>query len=139
MALRILNNNDYANDFREKINENFAELFNNNVPTNHATSLDTYGLGTTQLYGHLRVQANNGLSVSNGTVSLSSATTTAYGTVRLASNSSSTSTTDVVTSKILNDAMRGQTSMPRIFYGTTDPSGTTPSGSQNGDIYIKYS
>lgn len=137
-TMRILNNGDYASDFREKINANFTDLFKNNVPTNHAASSGTYGLGTTALYGHLRIQASNGLAVSAGTVTMAQATTGVYGTVKLASSSSSTSATDVVTSKVLNTALRGQATMPRVFYGTTDPTSTNPSGSQNGDIYIKY-
>lgn len=136
---RILNNNDYASDFRQKINDNFADLFKNNVPTNHASQTDAYGLGTNNVYGHVKINQANGLSVASGTISMSQATTAAFGTVKLASTSSSTSATDVVTSKVLNSALRGQSTMPRIFYGTTDPSSTNPSGSQNGDIYIKYS
>ena len=139
MAQRILNNNDYANDFRTKINDNFTELFGNNVPKNHAVNADTYGLGTTSLYGHVRVQASNGLSINAGTIMLSAASTNGYGSARLASSTSSTSPTDVVTSKLLSDALRGQSAMPKIFYGTTDPTGTNPVGSVDGDIYIKYS
>lgn len=136
---RILNNNDYASDFRQKINDNFADLFKNNVPTNHASQTDEYGLGTNNVYGHLKVQATNGLGVQTGTITMSQATTTTFGTVKLASNSSSTSATDVVTSKVLNDAIRGQSNVPRIYYGTTNPNdaGNT-AGSTDGDIYVKY-
>lgn len=135
----ILNNNDYASDFRQKINENFANLFKNNVPTNHASQTSDYGLATNNVYGHVKINQANGLSIATGTISMSQATTGSFGTVRLASNSSSTSTTDVVTSKVLNDAMRGQSSVPRIYYGTTNPNdaGNT-AGSKDGDIYVKY-
>lgn len=138
-SYRVLNNNDYASDFRQKINDNFADLFKNNVPTNHASQTDEYGLGTNNIYGHLKVQSTNGLGVQTGTITMSQATTNTFGTVKLASTSSSTSTTDVVTSKVLNDAMRGQTNVPRIYYGTTNPNDTTNTiGSKDGDIYVKY-
>lgn len=135
---RFLNNNDYAADFRQKINDNFAALFKNNVPTNHASQTDEYGLGTNNLYGHLKVQATNGLGVTNGAVTMAQATTGSFGTVKLASTSSSTSATDVVTSKVLNDAIRGQSNIPKIYYGMSNPSDSTAPGSKDGDIYVKY-
>lgn len=138
MAQRFLNNQDYANDFRQKINDNFTELFGNNVPTNHTSATDMYGLGTTQLYGHLRVQQANGLSVNSGTVTMSQSSPGSYGVVKLANSAASTSPTDVVTSKILNDALRGQTTIPKIYYGTTDPTQTSPANAVEGDIYVKY-
>lgn len=136
---RILNNNDYASDFRQKINDNFADLFKNNVPTNHASQTDEYGLGTTNLYGHVKISQANGLNIASGVVSMSQATTASFGTVKLASTSASTSATDVVTSKVLNDAIRGQSNIPRIYYGMTDPNdANVTAGSVNGDIYVKY-
>lgn len=134
---RILNNNDTGLEFRQKINENFSELYADHIPANHASTSDYYGLGTNSLYGHLRVQGTNGLGVNNGTVTMARATITDYGTVKLASSSSSTSTTDVVTSKVLYDAMRGQGNVPRIYYGTSNPTSSNTTGSQNGDLYIK--
>ena len=135
--LRILNNNDTGLEFRQKINENFSELYADHIPANHASNSDYYGLGTTNLYGHLKVQATNGLGVSNGAVTMSKATTTNYGSVKLANSSNSTSTTDVVTSRILYDTIRGQGNVPRIYYGTSNPTASNTSGSQNGDLYIK--
>lgn len=135
----ILNNNDYASDFRQKINDNFAKLFANNVPTNHASQTDEYGLGTANTYGHVKIQEANGLSVKTGAVSLAQASTNSFGAVKLASSSASTSTTDVVTSKVLNDAMRGQSNVPRIYYGMTNPDdNNNTAGSVDGDIYVKY-
>lgn len=138
MERLVLNNQDYANDFRNKINTNFEQLFNSHTPTSHAVNNDTYGLGTTQLYGHLRVQAANGLGVASGTITMAQANTSSFGAVKLASSAASNSATDVVTSKILNDATRGQTTLPKIYYGTTEPSASNTPNSIDGDIYIKY-
>lgn len=141
MAQLILNNNDYAVDFRGKINDNFTELFNNNVPTNHASTNDIYGLGTASLYGHLRVAAGNGLVLNTGTISLTQATTAAFGAVKLASTVNGTSSTDVITSALLNNrlgttATTGSGSIPCIYYGTSDPASSL--GNKDGDLYVKY-
>lgn len=140
MAQLILNNNDYAEDFRTKLNDNFTELFNNNVPVNHANATEMYGLGTGTLFGHLRATTGNGLNLTTGTLSLSQATTAAFGSVRLAANASSTSTTDVITGAILNSVTRGQggSGLPMIFNGTSDPTSTNPANAQDNDIYVKY-
>ena len=40
------------------------------APISHASSATTYGVGTTQLYGHVKVTEGCGLSISGGTISL---------------------------------------------------------------------
>ena len=45
------------------------------LPTNHASTETTYGVGSTSNYGHLKV--GNNISVSSGTISLSKANVTA--------------------------------------------------------------
>ena len=51
------------------INEVLA-LAQGKAPTSHASSATTYGVGTTQQYGHVKVTEGCGLSISNGTISL---------------------------------------------------------------------
>jgi|GEM_PF-1527839 len=41
------------------------------APTNHASDTTDYGIGTAEKYGHLKVTSGNGLSVSNGILSMS--------------------------------------------------------------------
>lgn len=135
---RFLNNNDYAADFRQKINDNFADLYKNNVPKNHESATNIYGVGSTSTFGHLKVQASNGLGVANGVISLTQATANSYGAVRLATSASSASSTDVVTSQVLRSALRDQNSAPRIYYGSSSPSSSNTPNSQDGDIYIRY-
>lgn len=136
MAQQALNNNMSAKDFRSALNANFTELYNKVIPKDHSSTATTYGVGTTSKYGHLKVSAGNGLGVNNGAVTMGIGSTSAFGTVRLASNINSNSD-NVITSTLLRNALRGQTTVPRIFYGTSAPTASNPANSANGDIYIR--
>ncbi len=54
------------------------------APTSHASTNTTYGVGSTTNYGHVKVTSGNGLGISNGTISMSVAKTTAAGAMSAA-------------------------------------------------------
>ena len=51
------------------------------APTSHASSATTYGVGTTQQYGHVKVTEGCGLAISGGTISLNAPGYNCVGTV----------------------------------------------------------
>ena len=51
------------------------------APTSHASSATTYGVGTTQQYGHVKVTEGCGLAISCGTISLNAPGYNCVGTV----------------------------------------------------------
>lgn len=51
------------------------------APTSHASTDTTYGVGTTQLYGHVKVTEGCGLAISSGTISLNAPGYNCTGTV----------------------------------------------------------
>ena len=51
------------------------------APTSHASANTTYGVGTTQQYGHVKVTAGCGLAISGGTISLNAPGYNCTGTV----------------------------------------------------------
>lgn len=51
------------------------------APTSHASSGTTYGVGTTQRYGHVKVTEGCGLAISSGTISLNAPGYNCTGTV----------------------------------------------------------
>ena len=53
----------------------------NAAPTSHASSDTTYGVGTTQQYGHVKVTEGCGLAISGGTISLNAPGYNCVGTV----------------------------------------------------------
>lgn len=54
------------------------------APTSHASTATTYGVGSTTNYGHVKVTNGNGLGISNGTISMNIAKTTAAGAMSAA-------------------------------------------------------
>lgn len=130
MAIQTLNNNDSANVYRGKENSNFSELDTGKAPNNHASSSTTYGVATGSLYGHVKVNATNGLSISNGMLSMAQASTTAAGTVMLQNDLNSGSTTKAVTSQAVFNLLN---TIPTVYYGSSEPSSSL---GKAGDIYI---
>lgn len=131
MAQQQLNNQESAFTFRTKLNANFSDLYANKAQISHASATSTYGLGTTSLFGHVRVSSTNGLTISGGTVSLNLASTSAPGAVQLNDTLTSTSTTMALTAnqgKVLKD------SMVVVYTGTGEPDNSL---GKDGDIYIK--
>lgn len=131
MAQQQLNNQESAYTFRTKLNANFSDLYLNKAQSSHASATSAYGLGTTSLFGHVRVTAANGLTISGGTISLNSASTSAPGAVQLNDTLTSTSTTTALTAnqgKVLKDTM------VVTYSGTGAPDNSL---GKNGDIYIK--
>ncbi len=107
-----------------------TNLQNNTSPKNHAVNNTTYGVGSTSMFGHIKVTANNGLNINNGVLSVNAATTSKVGTVRLVDNLSSQSTTTALTAKqgyILDQKK------PDVYSGSSAPSNSL---GKNGDIYF---
>ena len=75
MAQQTLNNGISGSVFRGILNDNFTDLYTNKAPKNHATTTTDYGVATNTNYGHIKVTSGNGLNLSNGTLSLTAATT----------------------------------------------------------------
>ena len=131
MARQELNNLESALTFRTKLNANFADLYDNKAQISHASSTSAYGLGSSNLFGHVKITPNNGLNINDGTVSMSLATTSKAGAVQLNDNLTSSSNTMALTAKqgkILKD------SMVVTYSGTTNPDNSL---GKNGDLYIK--
>lgn len=131
MAQQTLNNGESANIFRTKLNSNFDDLFANKAPLNHASAGSTYGLASTTMFGHIKITANNGLSISDGVLSLTKASTSQIGAVQLVNNATSTDTDKAVTPAALKSVAD---SVIQTYTGTTDPSSSL---GKNGDIYGK--
>lgn len=100
-----------------KITENFDKIESNGAlntdvnlkaPINHAVNTNTYGLGTSTVFGHVKI--------------INSTTSTAYVDGEVLS---------AYQGKILMDAIKGK--QKTITSGTA-----APSGGSNGDIYIQY-
>ena len=131
MARQELNNLESALTFRTKLNANFADLYDNKAQISHASSTSAYGLGSSNLFGHVKITPNNGLDINDGTVSMSLATTSKAGAVQLNDNLTSNSNTMALTAKqgkILKD------SMVVTYSGTSNPDNSL---GKNGDLYIK--
>ena len=105
-------------------------LENNTPPKNHAVSNTDYGIATSALYGHVRVNSGNGLHINQGVISISEATSTAAGTVKLEDSLNSQSSTMALTAK---QGYLLDKSKPNVHSGTTAPSNTL---GRDGDIYI---
>ncbi len=112
------------------LSDSLTSLDNNTPPKNHAVDNGDYGLATSSLYGHLRVTSGNGLTLSNGTLSLNAATTSAVGAVQLEDSLESQSTTKALTA---NMGYYLDTHKAEAFSGTTVPSNSLGS---DGDIYF---
>ena len=112
------------------LNDNVTQLQENTPPKNHAVNNSDYGLATDSLYGHLKVTSGNGLTLTDGTLSLNAASTSAAGAVQLEDSLNSQSSTKVLTAKQGNilDQKKAE-----VFSGTTAPSNTI---GRDGDIYL---
>ena len=131
MAQQQIHNGESAALVRQKLNDNFQELYTGRVPTNHASSTQSYGVGTTANYGHVKVTNGNGLNISNGTISMATASTTSAGAVQLVSNSDTTDDTKAASAGALYRAMQ---ETPKTYWGTENP---TEDMGKIGDLYIK--
>lgn len=83
MAKQTINNLESGATVRNKINSNFTELYDQKANKNHSFSDSSYGAASNDLYGHVKINVANGLSVNDGIVSVSLASTTNVGTVQL--------------------------------------------------------
>lgn len=75
MAQQTLNNGISGAVFRNILNENFTDLYNNKAVKNHASTSTDFGVATTSAFGHIKVTTGNGLNLNNGVLSLAAATT----------------------------------------------------------------
>lgn len=62
-------------NYADGVTSNIQTQLDNKAPTNHASDATTYGVGSANNYGHLKVGSN--ISVSSGTISLASSNVTA--------------------------------------------------------------
>lgn len=131
MARQQLNNLESALTFRTKLNSNFTDLYDNKAQISHASSTSAYGLGSSSLFGHVKVTPSNGLNINNGTVSMSLATTSAAGAVQLNDTLTSNSNTMALTAR---QGKNLKDTMVTTYSGTTTPDNSL---GKNGDLYIK--
>lgn len=131
MAKQVINNGESAAIVRQKINDNFTDLYGNRVPTYHASNTTTYGVGSDTLFGHVKVAPGNGLGITGGVVSMASASTNTKGAVQLVDNATTDDNTKAVTASALKTVAD---SAIKVYKGTTDP--TSDIGKDN-DLYIK--
>lgn len=131
MAIQTLNNNESAQVFRTKLNDNYNDLQTNKAIVNHASADNSYGVATNSMYGHVKVTTGNGLTNNNGTLSMSLGTTSAAGAVQLVNNSATNDSTKAATAAALKGVADAAV---QTFYGTGEPSA---SDGKIGDIYIK--
>lgn len=75
MAQQTLNNGISGAVFRNILNENFTDLYNNKAVKNHASTSTDFGVATTSAFGHIKITTGNGLNLNNGVLSLAAATT----------------------------------------------------------------
>jgi hypothetical protein len=130
MAQQQIDNGESAALVRKKLNDNFTELYTGRVPTNHASSTQSYGVGTTANYGHVKVTSGNGLNISNGTISMASASTTSAGAVQLVNNSDTIDDTKAASAGALYDVAH---TLTKTYWGQGNP---TASAGKIGDIYV---
>lgn len=131
MAQQQINNGESAALVRQKLNDNFQELYAGRVPTNHASSTQAYGVGTTTNYGHVKVTNANGLSVANGVISMAKASTSAVGAVQLSSTYNTEDNTKAATQGALFNL---NNSVVKTFVGQGVPASDL---GKVGDIYIE--
>ena len=108
MAKQTINNLESAATVRSKLNSNFTELYDNKADKNHAFTDSSYGAASNELFGHVKIDVANGLSVSDGVVSLALATTTSAGAVQLADSLTSDDSGKALTAaqgKALKDSL----------------------------------
>ena len=108
MAKQVIENLESAATVRGKINSNFDDLYTNKAPNGHSSANATYGVGTNSLFGHVKVTNGNGLSISDGTISMAVGSTSSAGALQLNNTLTSTSTAQALTAaqgKALNDSI----------------------------------
>lgn len=108
MAKQVIENLESAATVRGKINSNFDDLYTNKAPNSHSSANATYGVGTNSLFGHVKVTNGNGLSISDGTISMAVGSTSSAGALQLNNTLTSTSTAQALTAaqgKALNDSI----------------------------------
>ena len=106
MAKQTINNQESAATVRSKINNNFTELYDGKANISHAFTDSSYGAASGSLYGHVKINVSNGLNISDGVLSIDSATTSKPGTVQLADSLNTSSISAALTAaqgKVLND------------------------------------
>lgn len=86
MAKQTINNLESAGTVRSKLNSNFTELYLNKADKNHSFTDSSYGAASTELFGHVKINPANGLTINDGVLNIGIATTTVPGAVRLASS-----------------------------------------------------
>lgn len=105
-------------------------------PTSHASSAITYGIGTTDNYGHVKVTAGNGLSISSGAIAMGAASASAAGAMTTGAQTiAGTKTFSGVV--IVGNPAINTAAARRIYAGT----GGLTSGSSaltTGTIYFQY-
>lgn len=131
MAQQQINNGESAALVRQKLNDNFQELYDNKVPMNHASVSTAYGVGTTTNYGHVKATSGNGLNISEGVISMSLGSSTTAGALQLVTNSDTNDNTKAASAGALYNAVN---STIKTYWGTEAPSADT---GKIGDIYIK--
>ena len=59
MAKQIINNLESAATVRTKINSNFTELYDQKASKNHASVDSSYGVASSELFGHIKINPIN--------------------------------------------------------------------------------
>lgn len=102
MAKQTINNLESATTVRTKINGNFTELYNNKADKNHSFTDASYGAASNELYGHVKINVANGLTVNEGVLSMNQASTTSPGVVQFADSLDSTDPNKVLPASLGN-------------------------------------
>lgn len=131
MAQQQLDNLDSASVFRNKLNSNYNDLYTNKAGLNHASASNAYGVATNAMYGHVKVTPGNGLANNGGTLSMTTATTSAPGAVQLVDNATTNDSTKAATAAALKGVADAAVD---TYYGTSTPSGSI---GKIGDLYVK--
>lgn len=131
MAQQTLNNSISGLAFRNILNQNFTDLYTNKADKMHASTTTEYGAASTTNFGHIKVNTNNGLSISGGVLGVLKASTSQPGTVQLVDNATTNDNTKAATASALKSV---KDSAIIAYQGTDVPS---QSLGKNGDIYIK--
>lgn len=114
----------------QDVNNKLESLENNTPPKNHAVANSDYGLATNSLYGHVKVTPGNGLALTDGTISLNTATVNIAGAVQLEDTLASQSDTRALTARAGYELDQRKA---EVFYGYTEPTGAI---GRDGDIYF---
>lgn len=131
MAQQTLNNSISGLAFRNILNQNFTDLYTNKADKMHASATTEYGAASTTNFGHIKVNTNNGLSISGGVLGVLKASTSQPGTVQLVDNATTNDNTKAATASALKSV---KDSAIIAYQGTDVPSQGL---GKNGDIYIK--